>query len=132
MSSEKLNYLSIGESIDGTTFCSGVETLADNIIESTEEDSCVVYPYKDGWASVRSTGYRVTTENAEMLLPFPIYKVKSVKLLASSLNIIISGQGELDNFVDEDGNDIEELETMIHKVEHELYPRTINELLKEL
>ena len=30
------------------------------------------------------------------------------------------------------GNDIEELETMIHKVEHELYPRTINELLKEL
>ena len=30
------------------------------------------------------------------------------------------------------GKDIEELETMIHKVEHELYPRTINELLKEL
>lgn len=30
------------------------------------------------------------------------------------------------------GNDILELETMIHKVEHELYPRTINELLKEL
>ena len=30
------------------------------------------------------------------------------------------------------GNDIEEIETMIHKVEHELYPRTINELLKEL
>ena len=30
------------------------------------------------------------------------------------------------------GNDIEELETMIHKVEHELYPKTINELLKEL
>ena len=31
-----------------------------------------------------------------------------------------------------DGNDIEELETMIHKVEHELYPHTINELLKEI
>ena len=30
------------------------------------------------------------------------------------------------------GNDVLELETMIHKVEHELYPRTINELLKEL
>lgn len=30
------------------------------------------------------------------------------------------------------GNDILELETMIHKVEHKLYPRTINELLKEL
>lgn len=85
MSSEKLNYLSIGETIDGTTFCSGVETLADNIIESTEEDSSVVYPYKDGWASVRSTGYRVTTDNAEMVLPFPIYKIKSVKLKLSSI-----------------------------------------------
>ena len=36
------------------------------------------------------------------------------------------------NFEKYYGNDIEELETMIHKVEHELYPRTINELLKEL
>lgn len=30
------------------------------------------------------------------------------------------------------GEDLEELETMIHKVEHELYPMTINKLLEEL
>ena len=46
--SNKLNYSSYGNSIDGTNYCSGVETLAENIVEDNEEDAVIVFPSKDG------------------------------------------------------------------------------------
>ena len=76
--STKIEYCSYGNSIDGTNYCSGVETLAENIVEDNEEDAVLVFPSKDGWASLRSTSYRMTTENAEAVLPLPIYKIKKV------------------------------------------------------
>lgn len=78
--SNKFNYSSIGKTVDGTTFCSGVETLAENIIEDSEDDSMIVFPSATGWASLRSSSYRMTTENAELHLPFSIYKIKKVYL----------------------------------------------------
>lgn len=78
--SNKLSYSSIGKIVDGTTYCSGVETLAENIIEDSEEDATITFPSKTGWASLRSSSYRLTTENAEAHLPLPIYKIKSVMI----------------------------------------------------
>ncbi len=72
----KIQYSSYGNSIDGTNYCSGVDTLAENIIEDNEEDAVLVFPSKDGWANLRSTSYRMTTENAEAVIPSPIYKIK--------------------------------------------------------
>ena len=76
--SNKFNYSSIGKTVDGTTFCSGVETLAENIIEDSEEDATITFPSNTGWASLRSSAYRMTTDNAEAHLPLPIYKLKKI------------------------------------------------------
>ena len=78
MSSKKLNYSSIGKTVDGTTYCAGVETLAENIIEDNEADATLIFPSSAGWASMRSSSYRITSENAEAHLPLPIYKIKRV------------------------------------------------------
>ena len=91
MSSKKLNYSSIGETIDGTNFCSGVETLAENIIEDNEKDAVICFPSSTGWARLQSESYRLTNENAEIILPYPIYKIKSVKLNVSSIGIYFGG-----------------------------------------
>ena len=85
--STKFNYSSIGKTVDGTTFCSGVETLAENIIEDSEEDSVIVFPSATGWASLRSSAYRMTTENAEAHLPLPIYKLKRVLIKVPKFKI---------------------------------------------
>ena len=86
--STKFNYSSIGKSVDGTTFCSGVETFAENIIEDSEEDSVIVFPSATGWASLRSSAYRMTTENAEAHLPLPIYKIKKLLVKLPELRIL--------------------------------------------
>ena len=82
--SSKLHYSSIGKTIDGTTFCSGVETLADNLIEDNELDATITVPSKTGWLTVKSADYRVTTENACIILPQDIYKIRKVYLRAGS------------------------------------------------
>lgn len=73
---KKIDYMSYACAMDGTNYCSGVETLAENLIEDNEEDAVIVFPSKDGWAGMRSTSYRMTTDNAEAVLPLPIYKIK--------------------------------------------------------
>lgn len=78
--SSKIEYISFGEEVDGTQYCSAVETQAENLIEDNESDAVIVYPSKDGWASLRTKEYRLTTENAAAVLPLPIYKVKKVWL----------------------------------------------------
>ena len=86
--SNKFNYSSIGKTVDGTTFCSGVETLAENIIEDSEEDATITFPSNTGWASLRSSAYKMTTENAEAHLPLPIYKIKKLLVKLPELRII--------------------------------------------
>lgn len=76
----KIAYMSYANTLEGTNYCSGVETLAENIIEDNEEDAVLSFPSKDGWASLRSTAYRMTTENTEAVLPLPIYKIKKVEI----------------------------------------------------
>ena len=99
--STKFDYTSIGKTVDGTTFCSGVETLAENIIEDSEEDSVIVFPSATGWASLRSSAYRMTTDNAEAHLPLPIYKLKRVlikvpQIYAAATNISSDYGGPFD------------------------------------
>ena len=116
MSSEKLDYLSIGESIDGTNFCSGVETLAENIIEDNEKDAAICFPSLTGWARLQSESYRLTDENAEIILPYPIYKIKSVKLKVSSVDASFAdGALKLTDFVDKNNRPFSESELDITK-----------------
>lgn len=89
MSSKKFEYLSIGKKVDGTTYCSAVETLAENLIEDNEQDAVIVFPSKDGWAGMRSSSYRMTTENAEAQLPLPIYKVNKFLLKIDDVKLIV-------------------------------------------
>lgn len=117
MSSKKLNYSSIGKTVDGTTFCSGVETLAENIIEDNEADSVIVFPSATGWASLRSSSYRMTDQNAEAHLPLPIYKVNSFKIKPNGVRIRLgdSSSGDIyadlyEEFTDANGNHIEEID----------------------
>lgn len=106
MSSKKLNYLSIGESIDGTSFCSGVETLAENIIEDNENDAAIAFPSLTGWVQPRSENYRLTDENAEIILPYSIYKIKSVKLNLQALDITTGSGWQILGYKDREGNQI--------------------------
>lgn len=46
----KFGYDSYGNSIDGTDYCSGVETFAQNLIEDNELDAAITFPSIDGWA----------------------------------------------------------------------------------
>ena len=87
MSSKKLNYSSIGKAVDGTTFCSGVETLAENIIEDNEQDSVLTFPSSTEWASMRSSSYLMTDKNAEAHLPLPIYKINKVLVKVPEIKI---------------------------------------------
>lgn len=90
MSTKKMQYSSIGKIIDGTTYCSGVETLAENMIEDNENDAVVVYPFKStnrdmAFGSLRSSAYTMTTDNAEAHLPSPIYKVSKFFIMLDNI-----------------------------------------------
>lgn len=109
MSSKNIGYLSYGNTIDGTTYCSGVETLAENVIEDNEADSVIIYPSANGWARLRSESYRMTTDNAEAVLPLPIYKIRKVLVNIKDFDIAKTVQGEtivipVSNFKDDEGN----------------------------
>lgn len=88
--SKKIEYISYGSATNGENYSSGVETLAENVIEDCEQDAIIVFPSKNGWASMRSESYRMTTENAEMVLPFPIYKIIKVLIKPIGATIGIS------------------------------------------
>lgn len=87
MSSEKMHYFSKGETVDGTSYCSAVETLAENIIEDNEQDAVLVFPSINSWITPRASAYRATSENAEIHLPMPIYKITAIKLLVPDFTI---------------------------------------------
>ena len=90
MSSSKFDFISIGKSIDGTSYCSGAETYAENIIENNENDSVIVFPCNNKWAKLRASSYKMTTENAGASLPLPIYKIKKFLLKPFTVHITAS------------------------------------------
>ena len=88
--SSKIEYISFGKEIDGTQYCSAIETQAENLIEDNENDAIIVFPAKDKWASLRSKDYRLTTENATAILPLPIYKIKKMLLRPAAAGVEIT------------------------------------------
>ena len=79
--STKIRYFSKGNETDGASYCSGVETLAENLIEDNEDDATIVFPSKNGWISPRNEDeLRITTENAQIVLPYPIYKIVKIQV----------------------------------------------------
>ena len=85
MSSKKLEFFSYGNTIDATNYCSGIETIAKNFIEENEDDATIVYPSSNSWITARNDDeYRVTTENAQIILPTNIYKIKRVWILLNN------------------------------------------------
>ena len=79
MSSE-FKYDSFGNSIEGTDYCSGVETFAQNLIEDNEGDASVAYPSKTAWMTPRSKEFRMTSDNTCLIVDKDIYKIKKVYL----------------------------------------------------
>lgn len=110
MSSKKLEFFSYGNTIDATNYCSGIETIAENFIEENEDDATIVYPSSNGWITARNDDeYRVTTENAKIILPLPIYKIRKV-LINIGDPVVAGTNGYLSLFVDENGNKIDNLD----------------------
>lgn len=112
MSSKNIDFYSYGSTIDGTNYCSGVETLAENVIEDNEADSVIVYPSSNGWARLRSESYRMTDENSAAVLPLPIYKVNKVLLrpAVESFTLTLGGNAvtiSIYDFVNADGKKFE-------------------------
>ena len=70
----KFGYDSYGNSIEGTDYCSGVETFAQNLIEDNENDAAITFPSVDGWATPRAEDYILTDSNARMIVSEKIYK----------------------------------------------------------
>ena len=70
----KFGYDSYGNSIDGTDYCSGVETFAQNLIEDNESDTTISFPSPNGWATPRTEDYILTDSNAKMIVSEKIYR----------------------------------------------------------
>ena len=84
----KLQFNSFTKNIDGQEYCSEVETLAENMVESNEQDATIVYPAPGQWATFRAENFRLTTDSLAIVLPYPIYKIKSLKIKPHGLPII--------------------------------------------
>lgn len=106
----KLQFNSFTKNIDGQEYCSEVETLAENMIESNEQEASIVYPAPGKFITVRAANYRITDTDLVVDLPYPIYKLVSVKLIPNGVmlyannsigNEYITGWN---SFVDVDGN----------------------------
>lgn len=122
--SSKIDYISFGKEIDGTQYCSAIETQAENLIEDNENDAVIVFPAKNKWATLRTKDYKLTTENATAILPLPIYKIKKmairglVDIATYKVSIQVSDTNEgykwitvpLTSFVDENGNSFQDID----------------------
>ena len=101
----KLQFNSFTKNIDGQEYCSEVETLAENMIESNEQDATIIFPAPDKWATLRAENFRLTTDGLEIVLPYPIYRLVSVKLIPNGVRIYTPlYEVDWDSFVDETGN----------------------------
>lgn len=102
-----VKFNSFAKQIDGQNYCSTVETFGDNIIEDKEGDAVLYFPSANTWGSMRSTSYRMTTGSVSMILPKPIYKLISVKLIPIDFPIFDKSNTyswSWHNFRDKNGN----------------------------
>ena len=110
--SSKFNYDSYGNSIDGTDYCSGVETFAQNLIEDNENDASIIFPSDNGWATPRTEDYILTDSNSQLILPVKIYRLTNIKIKA---DIAMINPGEstynirLSDFQNERGEHLESI-----------------------
>lgn len=51
--SNSFKYDSYGNSNEGTDYCSGVETFAQNLIENNSNDASITFPSSNSWATAR-------------------------------------------------------------------------------
>ena len=104
----KLQFNSFTKNIDGQEYCSEVETLAENMIESNEQDATIVYPASGQWATFRAENFRLTTDSLAIVLPYPIYKIKSLKIKPFGVKVWGGGGTTYEffweDFKDADGN----------------------------
>ena len=110
--SNKIEYISYGNAVSGENYSSGVEALAENVIEDNDQDAVIIFPAKNKFATPRSESYRITTENAEMILPYPIYKIKRVLIKPNDFTLSwgtgsASWTQKLSKFTNEVGDKIE-------------------------
>lgn len=119
MSSKTINYSSIGRMLDGAEFCSAVEARVENILEDSEEDAVVIYPSASGWATTRSESYRWSDQDAELILPYPIYKIKKVYLNMEVLDLWTTEGGSffISQFKNEKGESLKKLDITKYFVE---------------
>jgi hypothetical protein len=102
-----VKFNSFAKQIDGQNYCSAIESYAENIIEDNEGDAVLYFPSANTWGSMRSSSYRMTTENVSMILPKSIYKLKKAKLIPIGFPFFDdSGQffASWQDFKDEKGN----------------------------
>lgn len=122
--SSKFNYDSFGNAIEGTDYCTGIETYAQNLIEDNSNDASITFPSSNGWATPRTEEYKLTSDNAQLILPIKIYKIKSVKI---NTNIAMVNPGEstynifLSEFQNEKGEHLESIDVSSYVVATEVY-----------
>lgn len=101
----QLKFNSFTKNIDGQEYCSEVETLAENMIESNEQDASVVYPAQGEFITVRAENYRLVDTDLVVDLPYPIYKLISVKLIPRGTKTAWEASGvDWEKYVDANGN----------------------------
>jgi hypothetical protein len=83
----QLKFNSFTKNIDGQEYCSEVETLAENMIEGNEQDATIVYPAPGQWATLRAENYRLSTDGLSIVLPYPIYKIVSLKIAPYGMDV---------------------------------------------
>ena len=105
--SSKFKYDSYGNSIEGTNYCTGIETYAQNLVEDNENDASIIFPADNGWATLRCSGYKLETGNCEAILPSPIYKL--VHFYIKPEKTLFTGNGgRIDNYFDSNGKTFQE------------------------
>ena len=122
--SSKFNYDSFGNSIEGTDYCSGVETFAQNLIEDNESDATISFPSPNGWATPRTEEYKLSDNNARIILPQNIYKPKSIKFkIESGLGYVepnanTGSRFDLSEFHTQDGKYLTEIDVIAYIVDN--------------
>lgn len=88
--STNFRYDSYGNSIDGTDYCSGVETFAQNLIEDNANDAAIIFPSANSWATPRTQEYKLSDSNAEIILPQKIYKLISAVINLDNIDFTVT------------------------------------------
>jgi hypothetical protein len=74
------NYSHFSAYAAADKYCSELQSdIANMIPENDDSQGSIIYPYPGGWITPRNTdGTQLTDDNCEIILPYPIYKIKKV------------------------------------------------------